>query len=237
MPTKRAAILHQLSDEQEGGGEEQEDDGEGDALEQEDGGVGGVVLAPVLPIKNAWEDLSEDLSSESLMREALGVRAEQQHVMQEMNRLRAIYARKPELHAHERKLNVLTKARIAQAKQRFLKLSQQSYRTSAKVEQTLNLLTAVRQHIRDTEMAIRAEDYKRSYLLARLETEQELIPDESLLSLETSSLEARAQVLWGLGSWRSEGSWRRLGRGSVEDRLGSKFECCGWLVVVCVERG
>ena len=44
-------------------------------------------------------------------------------------------------------------------------------------------------------MAIRAEDFKQSYLLERLETEKELIPNESLLSLETDSLEARAQVL------------------------------------------
>ena len=44
-------------------------------------------------------------------------------------------------------------------------------------------------------MAIRAEDYKHSYLLGRLETEKELIPDESLLSLETESLEARAQTV------------------------------------------
>ena len=40
------------------------------------------------------------------------------------------------------------------------------------------------QHVRDTEMALRAEDYKHSYLLARLEVEEALIPDEQILALE-----------------------------------------------------
>ena len=53
------------------------------------------------------------------------------------------------LHAHQRKVNMLTRARIAQAKESFIRLSQKAYQVSAKVEQTIHFVHAVEQEIRD----------------------------------------------------------------------------------------
>jgi hypothetical protein len=63
------------------------------------------------------------------------------------------------------------------------------------VEQTVYLLRAVHQEIRDTDMALRAEDYRKGYLLARLGTETDLLPDEELLAKEMRDLEKQTAVL------------------------------------------
>ena len=57
------------------------------------------------------------------------------------------------------------------------------------------LLRAVHQEIRDTDMALRAEDYRKGYLLARLGTETDLLPDEELLGKEMRDLEKQTAVL------------------------------------------
>lgn len=57
------------------------------------------------------------------------------------------------------------------------------------------LLRAVHQEIRDTDMALRAEDYRKGYLLARLGTETDLLPDEELLAKEMRDLEKQTAVL------------------------------------------
>jgi len=63
------------------------------------------------------------------------------------------------------------------------------------VEEKMNDLAALRQHIRDSDMALRAEEYKQGYLHARLDVEKEIIPDEALLALGMEAMDKRASAI------------------------------------------
>lgn len=109
-----------------------------DMIRRRGGAAAAVKLGQVNRIENAWEDLAPHLFSNSLLN-ARAVRSEQQHVIQLMNRDGGFNARMPLLQAHQRKLNVLTKARIAQAKTDFLHQAQKSYRSVTDMRENMQV--------------------------------------------------------------------------------------------------